>query len=158
MNLKIPRLTAAILKTTAYWRKVWYIGHISCIFISCYGWEARNLGFCFGGVSRQFSLRILHIVKFQIYQNLEKYLRKIFLADEPYRDWLIYPYLTRFLCVVCFPKSVIPQFLAPEFVNCYVEWISRTGVAKVPSASCFGFAWFLTFCNGNYHCRRSNRE
>ena len=32
---------------------------------------------------------------------------------------------------------------------------SRTGIAKVAQ---FGFACFLTFCNGNYHSRRSNRK
>ena len=34
---------------------------------------------------------------------------------------------------VCLPKSVIPQFLAPEFINCYFKGTSRCGVAKVYS-------------------------
>ncbi len=56
---------------------------------------------------------------------------------------------------VCLPKSIIPQFLAPEFVNWYFKWTSRPILLPF---FMFAFAGFLMFCNGNYHCRRSNQE
>ncbi len=64
-------------------------GHISCIFMSCLYWDEGKFWL---RVSRQFSLRLSHIVKCQISESLDKYLRYIFLADDPCRDWLNLPY------------------------------------------------------------------
>ncbi len=61
---------------------------------------------------------------------------------------------------VYFPKSVIPQSLAPEFIHRYVfQWTLWTGVAKVGSSirPILGLLDFFLL-NGNYHCQRSCRE
>ena len=63
-------------------------GHISCIFMSCLHCDEEKFSFRIGSISRQFSLRILHIVKCQISENLDKYLRNIFHSNDPCRDCL----------------------------------------------------------------------
>ncbi len=101
----IPIVT--ILKTTAHCAggRSDIFWHISCILMSCLYCEVRNLAFA-SVVYHEFSLRILHTVKCQIFETLAKYLRKIFLADDPW--------MTHFdsegsaFYFVCFPKSVIP--------------------------------------------------
>ena len=139
-------------------------GHISCIFISVYIGTKKIFASNRGGVSPQFSVLSLHIVKCQISESLDKYLGTIFHSNDPCRDWLNLPVFDSkdpaFWSPFCLlPKSVIPQFLAAEFVNWYFKWTSRPAFAKkfLP-VFMFGFAGFLTFCSGNYHCRRSNRE
>ena len=106
---------------SAKWEKFRHIW--ACIFISC-------LRLRIGGVSQQFSLQILHIVKCKISESLEKYhkyLRNIFHSNDPCRDRLNY------LVVFDSKDSRLGSW------NCLLPIFT------------FGFAGFL---NGNYNCRR----
>ena len=82
-------------------------------------------------------------MKSQISESLDKYLRNIFQADDPCRDWLNLavfdskgPVFGRHF--VCLPKSLIPQFLALEFVNWFQVNFATWGRESV-------FSQFLRF-------------
>ncbi len=68
------------------------------------------------------------------------------------RFWNIWAYLMHI-------HELFTLSLAPEFVNSYQSELCQLGSWKHPLPFfTIGFAGFLTFCNGNHHCRRSNRE
>ena len=126
--------------------------------MSCLHWDEGKFQLRIAGVSRQFSLRILHFVKCQISENLDKYLRKIFNSYDPCQDWLnLAVFNSKGHHFVYLPKSVIPWFLATRVW--YQSELRQLGSWKrCPPLADFGFTWFVTFCNGNYHCRRSNQK
>ena len=132
--------------------------------MSCLHWDEGKFQLRIAGVSRQFSLRILHFVKCQISENLDKYLRNIFHSNDPCRDWLNLAVFDSkgpaFWSPFClFTKICNPTFLAPEFLSWYKSELRQLGSwERFHPLADFGFAWFLTFCNDNYHCRRSNQE
>ncbi len=155
----MPRLTAAILKYSAKRQKIFKYLSIS----HAYSWvvyiETKE-NFGFGSAAYHSSF----LPEFCILWNAKYPRVKIntFGKYIPAVGWpmLRLAYLALFDSLsgrrfVCFPKSVIPQFLAPEFVNCYFKWTLRKCLLLVFT---FGFAWFLMFCNDNYHSWRSNLE
>ena len=107
-NQEIKYITVSV-KSQKFEYFEWSV-HIHDLFI----WDEGKSQPYFSGASRPFSLQILHIVKSQISEMLDKYLIKILLSDDTYWNW---PAFWPPFCLF-FPKSVIPQFLAPEFVNC----------------------------------------
>ena len=151
------------LKYCAQWKKsLTYLGisheHSWVVYI-----ESKE-NFAFESTAYHSSFLSEFCILCQISESLDKYLRNIFHSNEPCWDWLNFavfdstdPFFWSLFCLLT--KSVIPQFPVAEFVNWYFKWTSRPGVAKkLLPVFMFGFAGFLTFCNDNYHCQRSNQE
>ncbi len=115
----IPRPTAAIVKTTAHWWKFWHFGHISCIFMSCYDWEVRNLGFASAAHHDSF------LSEFWILWNA-KYLRL--------KDNYLRPCIHRI-----FPYGVSPCASVTRWQNCIIVWagghetMSRYSISLISS-------------------------
>ena len=86
---KYLRPKTSVLKTNPHLRKICHIyAHLMHIHEVCI-LRSMKSQLRFGSASQHFSLQILPIVKCQISEMLDKYLRKIFLVDELCRDWLI---------------------------------------------------------------------
>ncbi len=123
--------------------------------MSCLHWDEGKFWLQIGRVSRQFSLRILHIVKCQISECLDKYLRNIFLADDPCRDWL---YLLYFDSKGQLSGRHFPTVPCARVCKLTSKWTLSTGIVKAPSPIFHDWFPLISYVTGNYHCWRTNWE
>ena len=115
--------------------------------MSCLHWDEGKFQLRIAGVSRLFSLRILHFVKCQ-FESLDKYHRNIFHSNEPCRDWkkissiwLEGPAFWSPFCL--FTKTCNPTAPCARVSKLIPKWTSPTGIVKPLSSVCR--LWFSLY-------------